>query len=362
MRSAISLGPTFRHSTLLRHWSLVIRHLSPLLLAALLVPARAQTTNPPPLDPLISLMVSQPKIDITLPVRPTAAFDPPVVAPGQEAIYRVTFNALEETVDWPDKIATPPGLEMSQGAHGEILRMGPGSFQPLTAFNYRVRPSSVGTFNVPEFSVSVYGKPATVPAARLEVVASPPAPAQSPLQALLELPATNLFVGQAIRARVLLPGSMGGAVQGLAQVQLSGHGFLVDLGGARQRIESLLHRGTRVPAFIYEATLTPMVEGNITVFGQGFAAGSHFSGSIVIMGGAIIPGGPPQYTLVETEPVVLHVRRRCRRRGSCLDSPGQSAASRWVRPSWPRMWCALAMSSPSPSRSRTVAMGRWHDW
>src|ERR1035438_1983841 len=72
--------------------SLIIHHSSFLL---------AQTTNPPPLDPLISLMVSQPKIDITSPVRPTAAFDPPVVAPGQEAVYRVTFNALEETVDWP---------------------------------------------------------------------------------------------------------------------------------------------------------------------------------------------------------------------------------------------------------------------
>ena len=294
----------------IRHLPLVTRHSSflALLLAALLVPARAQTTNPPPLDPLISLMVSQPKIDITSPVRPTAAFDPPVVAPGQEAIYRVTFNALEETIDWPDKIAAPAGLEMSRGAHGEILRMGPGSFQPLTAFNYRVRPSSVGTFNVPEFSVSVYGKPAKVPSARLDVVASPPAPAQPPLHAFLELPATNLFVGQPVLARVLLPGSPIVGVQGLAQVQLSGHGFLVDLGGARQRFESLPHGGTRVATFVYEATLTPMVEGNITVFGQGFAAGSHFSGSIVIMGGAIIPGGPPQYTLVETEPVELHVR------------------------------------------------------
>jgi hypothetical protein len=256
----------------------------------------------------MSLMISQPKIDISSPVTPTAAFDPPVVAPGQQAIYRVTFNALEETIDWPDKIAAPPGLQMSPGAHGEILRMGPGSFLPLTAFNYRVRPSSVGTFNVREFTVSVYGKPVRVPAARLDVVAAPPEAAQPPLRILLELPATNLFLGQGVRARVLLPGSIGGAVQGLAQVQLSGHGFLVDLGSARQRIEMLPFGGGRIPTYSYEATLTPMVAGTVTVFAQGFVAGSRFSGAIVIMGGATIPGGPPQYTLVETEPVELHVR------------------------------------------------------
>ena len=111
----------------------------------------------------MSLMVSQPKIDISSPVQPTAAFDPPVVGPGQQAIYRVTFNALEETIDWPEKINAPAGLPMTPGAHGEILRMGPGSFLPLTAFNYHVRPTSPGTFNVAGFTVNVYGKPVTVP-------------------------------------------------------------------------------------------------------------------------------------------------------------------------------------------------------
>ena len=36
--------------------------------------------------------------------------------------------------------------------------------------------------------------------------------------------------------------------------------------------------------------------------------GSRFGGTIVINGTTIIPGGPPQYTLVETDPVELHVR------------------------------------------------------
>ena len=44
------------------------------------------------------LMISQPKIDIDSPVSATAVFDPPVAGPGQTAIYRVTFNALEESI------------------------------------------------------------------------------------------------------------------------------------------------------------------------------------------------------------------------------------------------------------------------
>jgi len=256
----------------------------------------------------MSLMLSQPKIDIAAPVTPAAAFDPPVVRPGEQSLYRVTFNALEESIEWPEKLTAPPQLPMSRGAHGEILRMTGASYAPLTAFNYRVRPSSPGEFSVPEFTVSVYGKPVTVPAARLEVVSAPPAPVQPAPRVLLEVPGTNLFVGQAVRARVLLPGSARGEVQGLGQVQLTGQGFLVDLGGVRQRIEMLPDRGTRVPTFVYETPLTPMVTGKLSVFAQGFLAGNRFSGPIVITGTATISGGPPQYALLESAPMELEVR------------------------------------------------------
>jgi hypothetical protein len=281
-----------------------------LLLSAfcLLDAAFAQPTGAPPQDPLMALMLAQPKIDISSPVHATAAFDPPVVAPGQQSTYRVTFNALEQTIEWPDKLAAPAGLAMTPGAHGEVLRMGPGSYLPLTAFNYRARAAGLGQFTVPEFKVNVRGQPVTVPAARLGVVAAPPASAPPAQRILLELPTTNLYVGQAVRARVLSPGSSAGAVQGLAQVQLNAHGFLVDLGGARQRIESLPFGGARVPTYIYETTLTPMMAGKLTLFAQGFVAGNQFSGPIVVTGTAIISGGTPQYVLQETEPVEVQVR------------------------------------------------------
>ncbi len=301
---------TFEPSDLFDHSSFIIHHsLSLALLLAVLLPtAHAQPTGAPPRDPLMSLMLSQPKIDISTPVKATAEFDPPVVRPGEQSLYRVGFNALEASIEWPEKLAAPQGLEMRRGAHGEILRMTGASYAPLTAFNYRVRSAGLGQFSLPEFTVNVYGKSVTVPAAQLDVVSAPPAAARPALRISLELPATNLFVGQAVRARLRLPGSAGGVVQGLGQPQLSGQGFLVDLGAARQRIEMMAQGGKPVPTFLYEATITPMVTGKLTVFGQGFTAGSQFSGPIVITGTATIPGGPPQYALLESEPVELEVR------------------------------------------------------
>jgi len=256
----------------------------------------------------MSLMLSQPKIDVASEVKATAVFDPPVVRPGEQAFYRVTFNALEQSIDWPEKLNASAGLEMSRGAHGEILRMTGPSYAPLTAINYRVRSAGLGEFDVPEFQVKVYGKPVTVPAARLRVVAAPPSGARPAQRVLLDVASTNLFVGQAVRARVLLAGSGTGVVQGLGQVQFSGQGFLVDLGGVRQRIEPMLDRGARVPTFVHETTLTPMVAGKLSLFAQGFSAGNQFFGPIVITGTATIPGGPPQFTLLESEPIELHVR------------------------------------------------------
>src|SRR5579859_644946 len=50
-------------------------------------------------DPLMSLMLSQPKIDVESPVTPMAFFDPPIVRPGELVIYRISMNALEESVE-----------------------------------------------------------------------------------------------------------------------------------------------------------------------------------------------------------------------------------------------------------------------
>jgi hypothetical protein len=270
--------------------------------------AAAAQAPPAAQDPLITLMLSQPKIDITSPAAATAAFDPPVVRPGERAVYRVTFNALEESVDWPAEPPAAPGLEMRAGAHGQILQMTGPAMQPRTTFNYHVQPSKAGEFVVPEFTVKVYGRGVRVPAARLEVTATPPAAARPAQRLQLEIARTNLYSGQPVRVRVLFPGSSSGSVQGLAQVQLTGEGFIVDQSAVQQRITTLSRAGANVPTYIYETTLTPLTAGRLSVLAQGFSAGLHVTGPLVITAGVIIPGGLPQYTLLDSDPVELEVK------------------------------------------------------
>jgi len=52
--------------------------------------------------------------------------------------------------------------------------------------------------------------------------------------------------------------------------------------------------------------LTPITPGKISVFAQAFTAGLHFSGPIT--GPVTIQSGPPQYTLLESDPVEISAR------------------------------------------------------
>jgi hypothetical protein len=256
----------------------------------------------------MTLMVSQPKIAIAAVTTVTSTFDPPVVRPGEQAFLRVALNALEESVEWPANLAGPPQLEIRPGAHEQIMQFTGTNLEPRTALNYRVRASSPGLFTVPEFVVKVDGKPVKVPSAQLEVMSEPPATVTPATQLALGLPVTNLFVGQAVQARVVLPGTPGGLVQGLMQLQLSGQGLLTDQGVTRQHVEMVQRGGVNVPTFIYEMTFIPMLAGKITMIAQGFIIARRIPGPVVTNGPSPAPPGPPQYTLVESDPVELNVR------------------------------------------------------
>jgi hypothetical protein len=271
-------------------------------------------------DPLMNLMLSQPKIEIATQVVAVATFDPPVVKPGQDAIYRVSLNALSESIEWPARIPNPPGLELRPGARGEILQMTMPTLQPRSSFNYMARPEAVGRFTAPSFSIRVYNQTVTVPATTLEVVASPPAGIPPAPRLALELGQSNLFAGQPVRARVLMSSPANGALQTLDQVQLTGQGFIVDKGMVRQRIETMVRDGVARPTFVYETSLTPLTAGSVSLFAQGFTTGNRFSGTIVITGPATLAGnqisgggGVPPYSLLDSEPVELQVRPLPRR-------------------------------------------------
>ena len=229
------------------------------LASALSPPAQLISPPPGPVDVPDDVAAAD---AIPVVTKATASFDPPVVRPGEEAFLRVVLNALEESIEWPTNLAGPPQLEIRPGAHGQMLQSPAPTWSRASAFNYRVRASSPGAFTVPEFVVKVDGKPVTVPAAQLQVVSEPPPDRPPAVQLMLELPVTNLFVGQAVQARVVLPGAPGSVVQGLGAAPVERAGLP---GGPWARLVSTSKwcrtaRSTS-PAFIYETTLVPMMAG-----------------------------------------------------------------------------------------------------
>jgi len=285
---------------------MVTRLVSVLLLAPWLVAAQAPAPAPGRADPLMNLLMSQPKTDIPTNVVATAEFDPAIVRPGDLAVYRVTFNALDESVQWPETVPAPAGLAWRAGGRAQAMQYSGVGFAPRTCINYHARATRPGEYLIPALTVQVYGHPVVVPAARLIVTTSTPPGAGQADRAILELSSTNLFVGQPAKVRVMLPPSALGQVQTLSQVQVEGEGFFVDQGNVRQQIVPIQREGRTVAAFVYDTTLTPLKSGALTITAQGFMAALRMR---PVPG---VPGGPfpgmPQLMLVDSEPVVLQVR------------------------------------------------------
>lgn len=278
------------------------------ILVVLGLAANAQAPPPAPGNALIQLMLSQPPVDISSPVVATTSFDPPLVQPGEKSIYRVAFNATEVSIGWPEEITAPPQLKLRRTSSGQIMQPAGGAMRPLTTFNYAVRAAESGRFTIPEFVVDVYGKPVVVPPAQLDVRSGLPSPHEPARQLLLETAATNLYVGETLSVRVLLPATSANAVEGLAQVELNGDGFIVDKNSVRQSIQTRVRNGRGQGLYIYEASLTPIAAGEVKLSAQGFTAGMQFGGPIVISGQVTIPGGPPKYILLDSEIANLHIR------------------------------------------------------
>jgi hypothetical protein len=279
--------------------------LSLLLLAPILLPAQTPPQIPP--GGLMQLQVAQPAVDLSSPVTATAAFDPPVVPPGGKAFYRVTVSATESSIQWPEEMSAPAELKFGPGARGQLSQFMGNKFLPLTSFIYEVRATATGRFVVTNFTVDVYGKPLEIPAATLEVAAENPNP-QLPRQLVLEPSATNVFLGEPFRVRVMLPAGPGNIVEALREIQLNGNGFMTDKTTTRQSVEVVNIHGQPKPASLWEMVVTPIVAGPLKLSAQGFAAGREFTGPITIQGQVVIPGGPPQYVLLVSDAVAINVR------------------------------------------------------
>ncbi len=270
--------------------------------------ARAQPVVNPTADQLMQIMRSQAGVNIAAPVKATASFDPPQVRPGEKAVYRVVFNATAVSVNWPEKIPAPDGLNIHLNCSGQTMQPVGGEYQNFATFDYDVRADVPGEFTMPEFTAQVYGQSVPIPAAQLEVKSDLPEPHEPARQLLVEPSATNVFVGENFNVSVLLPATAAGAIEGVSDVQLNGESFVVDKNAVRQSIRQIALNGQNVTAYIYEASLTPIAAGQLNLSAQGFTAGMNFGGPISITGHLTIPGGPPKMILLDSEPVTIQVR------------------------------------------------------
>lgn len=260
-------------------------------------------------DPLLTLMMSQPSILISDNVKITAEFDPPVVNVGELSVYRVTLIALQDSIEWPEEISAPPQLNLRAGAQGNLLTPLGTNIEPRTTFVYRARPSDPGELIVPEFTVPVYGKPSRVPAARLQVLPKGASHAGTAQTLRMELSATNAYVGQGVRVKVMLPFTVP-ASQTLAGVQLTGaegQGFLVDQSSVRQRIEPVQIGGSNQITYIYETLVTPIAPGRMSFYAHGWTTVNRATGPVYITNNMVM-NLITTYTLVDSDPAELHVK------------------------------------------------------
>ena len=116
----------------------------------------------------------------------------------------MTFNSLEQMVQWPKQLPAPKGLEAIPGAHGQTYQMmGPGTMVPVSAFNTKVRASATGSFIIPEFEVAIGDQKVKVPAATLVVTTEQVLSAPGNKLGF-ELNRKEAFVGEPVGARVYL--------------------------------------------------------------------------------------------------------------------------------------------------------------
>ena len=276
------------------------------VLICFLSSAFAQQPPPPP-NPAAIMLSPQPNIDTTTPVAATAIFDPPVIRPGGSSTYRVSFNALMASVEWPEDVIAPAALELTAGARGEAFAHGGSGMTPHTGINYRVRSITNGSFTVPRFIVYVYGKPVTVPPATLEVTENPATPVTPGRRLLLSAANMNPFVGQSVMMRIVMPAS-GGGVQPLNPVKLIGDGFMTDPGIIQQRMDIFPEYGTNSSSLVCDTSLTPLKAGRIEVSAQGFTAGLNAIGPIIIRGSITLAGMNAPPALVDSDRITLNVR------------------------------------------------------
>jgi hypothetical protein len=280
------------------------------MLGVFACPLPAQLPQRIPPGGVAQLQIQQTPVDVSLPdaIIATAEFDPPTTVSGRKAFYRVTLEAVPNSVQWPEQIPSPPGLQWGRQARGELTRIENNKFHPLTALVYEVMAAKPGNYSLSNLTLQVAGRRVAVPAASLVVLpdhSAPPAPAR---QLVLDASEANLYPGQPFRFRMLCPVGPRNEIEALREIQINGVGFITDRLSARQAVETTVVGGEKKTAFVYETVATPISAGTLEISAQAFTAGRDFSGPISISGQVTIPGGPTKNVLLISDVLRLNVR------------------------------------------------------
>jgi hypothetical protein len=222
-------------------------------------------------DVFNSMVASAASFDMDSPVETKAEFDPPVARPGAQIIYRVVVTALDESLKVPDNLPVPDGLKLQPGGRGQIYQPSGGmKIRPQTTINYHVIAATNGDYTIPAFNVMAYGKPVEVPETTLKVTGEA-LPQETP-RLFVQLPAGDVFVGQALAVPLALPMSGNGTLGGMSQPRVTGDlVFSEQLFSSGLRQENIVRDGRSFPAFVQDVSVTPLREGPLEIIGQAYA-------------------------------------------------------------------------------------------
>ena len=231
-----------------------------------------------------------------------AEFDPPTLALGQKGTYRVVITAMTEAAGMPAELPKVPGLEFEPTGRAFAYGSGPFGVQPRTTFNYRVRPTAVGTYTMPSYSASANARPVEVGPVTLRVLPSGAETPLSPVRLIAQVPTNTFWVGELVPVRLRMLDRGDGSVVGFGQAQVSGDAFVVDQNLIRYRRETRMERGRVVGEMVADLAVTPLKEGRLPLRAQATAVMLRPAASTTIT----LPNYQP---LVDADLVEVEVRR-----------------------------------------------------
>ncbi len=199
-----------------------------------------------------------------------AEFDPPIIATGSQAIFRLIVSCPNATVRLPETIPAPPGLKLTAGASGDQMLSVTGRVWRVWVYNFRAEPAEPGAFSVPSFTILADDEPLQTPEATIQVKPSADVTTRRPMEIVLRPPERIIFVGEMVPVRMSVWDNGDGRLQNLTNVKIGGDGLLLEPNSiyARQGRSFAFREGRTIGAIETEALFTPLRAGALSLSAQ----------------------------------------------------------------------------------------------